>query len=78
MIMKAAIDLIKSYKGTEGDYQIYTTLEKALQQLEEGKATLVLYGGSYQSVTEVNHIFFHALIADTAKAFDGDYDAKRL
>ena len=73
---EAAIYLIKSYKGTEGGYQIYTTLVKAIQRLEEEKAALVLYGGSYQSITEVNHIFFHALIADTTKAFDGDYDEK--
>ena len=72
----AAIDLIKNYQGSQGGYQIYESLGKAVRRLEEEKAALVLYGGSLNSVTEINHIFFHALIADTSKAFDGDPDAK--
>ena len=43
--------------------------------MEAEKDSLLLYGGSYRSVTEFNHIFFHSLIADNSKAFDGDYDS---
>ena len=71
-----AIELIKGYKGSEGDYQVYPELTDAISRLETEKSSLVLYGGSYQSVTEVNHIFFHSLIVDTDKAFDHDGDAK--
>lgn len=70
-----AIELLKSYKGTEGGYQIYVELEEAVNRLEAEKASLVLYGGSYDSITQINHIFFHSLIADNSKAFDGDYMA---
>lgn len=70
-----AIELIKSYQGPEGEYQLYPILNQAIERLEEEKSKLVLYGGSYTSVTEFNHIFFHSLIADNSKAFDDDYDS---
>lgn len=68
-----AIQLIKSYQGTDGDYQVYPALVQAIQRLETEQGELLLYGGSYTSVTQVNHIFFHSLVADNSKAFDGDY-----
>ncbi|MDF2944615.1 MAG: hypothetical protein K0S01_3473 [Herbinix sp.] len=67
-----AIDLIKSYEGSEGSYKVYTSLVSAMERLETEKSALVLYGGSYTSVTQINHIFFHSLVADNSKAFDGD------
>lgn len=72
----AAIELIKNYQGNEGGYEIYPTLVSAVGELEETKNSLVLYGGSYTSVTQFNHVFFHSLIADNSLAFDGDYDSK--
>lgn len=69
-----AIEMIKSYQGTEGGYELYPTLKKAIEGYETAKSELLLYGGSYTSVTQFNHIFFHSLIADNSKAFDGDYD----
>ena len=69
----AAIDLIKTYEGGEGGYQIYKTLMTAIEGYEALKDSLVLYGGSYASAHQINHIFFHSLIADNSKAFDGDY-----
>ncbi len=69
-----AIELIKSYQGKEGGYQVYPVLMQAITDIEAQKASLVLYGGSYDSVTQFNHIFFHSLIADNSKAFDGDED----
>lgn len=71
-----AIELIKSYQGSDGDYSVYPQLTEAIQRLETEKGSLLLYGGSYDSVTQVNHIFFHSLIADTSKAFDGEGEAK--
>ncbi|MFT4144640.1 MAG: polysaccharide deacetylase family protein [Mobilitalea sp.] len=73
---EGAIDLIKSYKGNEGGYQVYKTLVNEIEDLEKEQDKLVLYGGVYGSVTEVNHLFFHTLIADTSLAFDGDSDTK--
>lgn len=70
-----AIELIKSYQGKEGGYQVYPALVSAINELEAEKSKLVLYGGSYTSVTQFNHIFFHSLIADNSKAFDSDYDS---
>ncbi len=69
----AAIELIKTYQGAEGGYQVYPALVKAIQDLETTKDSLLLYGGSYKSVTEFNHVFFHTLVADNSKAFDADY-----
>lgn len=69
-----AIELIKSYKSTEGGYEVYPTLMSAVTGYETQKSSLVLYGGSYTSVTQFSHIFFHSLVADNSKAFDGDED----
>jgi hypothetical protein len=73
---ESAIELIKSYQGTEGGYQVYTSLTTAITRLEEEQKGLRLYGGVYRSITQVNHIFFHSLVADNAKAFDNDAEAK--
>ncbi len=70
-----AIEMIKSYQGKEGGYQVYPIMTQAIAGIEAEKASLVLYGGSYESVTQFNHIFFHSLIADNSLAFDGDYDS---
>lgn len=71
-----AIEMIKGYQGKEGGYEVYPALVNAIKDLEAKKESLVLYGGSYTSVTQFNHIFFHSLVADNSKAFDGDYDSK--
>ncbi|HWT73609.1 MAG TPA: polysaccharide deacetylase [Mobilitalea sp.] len=71
-----AIELLKSYKGAEGGYEVYTPLANEVDRLEKEKEALPLYGGVYNSVYEINHLFFHTLIADTSLAFDGDYDSK--
>jgi hypothetical protein len=71
-----AIELIKSYEGADGDYKVYTSLVSAIERLEAEKSTLVLYGGEYTSATQINHIFFHSLVVDNAKAFDGDSMSK--
>jgi hypothetical protein len=71
-----AINLLKGYQGSEGDYTRYPVLTEAIERLEKQQSELVLYGGSYDSITQINHIFFHSLVADPKKAFDGDSRAK--
>lgn len=71
-----AIELIKGYQSVDGDYKVYPTLLEAITRLEEEKAALLPLGGSYDSVTQINHIFFHSLVADNSKAFDDDSDAR--
>ncbi|MGB8454175.1 MAG: polysaccharide deacetylase [Anaerocolumna sp.] len=66
-----AIDLIKSFGDNYTDYE---PLTKAVAGYEATKSTLDPLG-AYDSVNQINHIFFHTLIADTKKAFDGDYDS---
>ena len=63
-----AAELLKSYEG-------YENIEEFIQliaDIEEEKASCVRFG-AYSSSAEVSHIFFHSLIADNSKAFDGDY-----
>jgi peptidoglycan/xylan/chitin deacetylase (PgdA/CDA1 family) len=71
-----AIKLLKGYTGSEGDYTRYPVLTEAIERLEKQQSELVLYGGTYDSITQINHIFFHSLVADPKKAFDGDSRAK--
>ncbi|MFV0343971.1 MAG: polysaccharide deacetylase family protein [Anaerocolumna sp.] len=66
-----AIELVESF---EDDYKNYDRLTKAVEDYKVKKDNLVPLG-AYESVNEISHIFFHSLIADTALAFDGDYDA---
>lgn len=66
-----AIEKIKSFSG---NYLEQQELTEAIASYEATKATLVPLG-AYESVDEISHIFFHSLIADTDKAFDGDYDS---
>lgn len=62
-----AIELLKSAKG----YAENAEYQAAVGKLQEQKASCVSYPAS-----EVTHIFFHTLIHDAAKAFDGDeYEA---
>lgn len=65
----SAIQMITAY---EDDYEQYEELTEAVDTYEEMKSSLSLYG-SYDSVDEISHVFFHSLIADTSKAFDGDF-----
>jgi len=69
---EGAIKQIKDYKGSLGDYHQYEDLSEEVNKLEKEKSSLLLYGGEYRSITQINHIFFHSLIADNSKAFDGD------
>jgi len=69
-----AVELIKGFESPEGGYEAYPVLVAAIARYEAQKSALVLYGGSYTSVTQFSHIFFHSLVADNSKAFDGDED----
>ena len=69
-----AIEIVMGYKGKEGGYEVYPALDEAIKGYEATKESLVKYGGSYTSITQFNHIFFHSLVADNSKAFDGDYE----
>lgn len=66
-----AIKLIEAF---EEDYTKYDKLTKTIEDYKAEQAKLVPLG-AYESVSEISHIFFHSLVADTKLAFDGDYDA---
>lgn len=63
-----AISMIKNFT----DYTQVKILTDALAGYEEKKSTLKPLG-AYTSVDQISHIFFHILVADNSKAFDGDY-----
>lgn len=66
-----AIDLIKSF----GDnYTDYDSLTEAIAGYEKTKESLDPLG-AYDSIDQISHIFFHSLVADPSKAFDGDADS---
>lgn len=57
------------YKAQYGPNQ---DIQEAKAQLEIKISELTPFG-AYSQVEEAHHVFFHSLIADTSKAFDGDY-----
>lgn len=65
---ESAIELITSY---EANYEQDEELKEAVATYQESIANLSLYG-SYESIDEISHVFFHSLIVDTSKAFDLD------
>lgn len=58
-----AISVIDSYQNADS----YPELAEAKQRYLTAKNTLV-----EQDIMQIPHVFFHSLIADNAKAFDGD------
>ena len=60
-----AIELLKS----QPDYESNTDMQSAVSDYENTKATCTEY-----PLEQITHVFFHTLIKDTARAFDGDSD----
>lgn len=58
-----AIELLNTSTQWKDDPKV----AEAVSEYEEIKSTLVR-----QNVKEITHVFFHSLIVDTSKAFDGD------
>mgnify|MGYP002544797542 CR=1 FL=1 len=59
-----AIELLKG----DSSYSSSDKMQKAVKDYEATKATCTSW-----SLEEVTHVFYHILIKDTSKAFDGDY-----
>lgn len=59
-----AIELLKSQK----DYDTTSKYQEAAAGFEEAKAACVSW-----PLEEVTHVFYHILVKDPSKAFDGDY-----
>ena len=59
-----AIRLLKK----DSAYETSEKMQNAVKGYEETKASCVSW-----PLEEVTHVFYHSLIVDTAKAFDGDY-----
>ena len=59
-----AIELLKGQSG----YSDNADMQSAVKKYEEEKASCVSW-----PLEEVTHVFYHTLIKDTSKAFDGDY-----
>lgn len=59
-----AIKMLKKYK----DYSQHPEMEEAISNYKALKKKAV----RYDAVDTITHIFFHSLIVDTDKAFDGD------
>lgn len=60
----AAIKVLKKYEN----YDNCEELQEAVKEYQEMKKNCVSWAPE-----EVTHVFFHTLIKDTSKAFDGDY-----
>ena len=55
------------YKRQDTEYAGDPAVQEALKEIGDEKATLVRVNPQ-----EITHVFFHSLIMDTSKAFDGD------
>ena len=61
-----AIELLKS----QADYDSNTDMQSAVSEYENTKATCAEY-----PLEQITHVFFHTLIKDPSKAFDGESDS---
>lgn len=64
-----ALECLQSYAG----YDVYEDVLQRIRCFEELNETLVSL--SNEQLLTVPHIFFHSLIVDTSRAFDGDDDS---
>ncbi len=62
-----ALKLVEEFEAAYTDCDDHTAYK---EKLNNDKALCV----RYEDTTKVSHIFFHSLIADTSRAFDGDED----
>lgn len=61
----AAVELLHSYQEASAD----AVFVQRMETYEASKAACVV-----QDISKIPHIFFHSLIADNNKVFDGDYE----
>ena len=61
-----AIELLQNDSGYESSQE----MQAAVKEFQDTKATCKAW-----PIEEVTHVFYHTLIVDPAKAFDGDYKA---
>ena len=61
---QSAIDLLKK----RSDYESNTDMQNAVKEYESDRDSCTSW-----PLEEVTHVFYHTLIKDTSKAFDGDY-----
>ena len=71
--LAAGYDYDQAIQLIEGDQEAASDFrgQEAIGRYQQTKATLVEADPS-----QITHVFFHSLIMDTAKAFDGDADSK--
>lgn len=68
-----ALERLEDFEAKyEKDFGTNSKIQEAKEKLETVISELTPYG-AFSSVEEAHHIFFHSLIADPKKAFDGDY-----
>ncbi len=67
-------EAISLLQGFTEQYGPNDDITEALASYQLNKERLVPLG-AYDSINQISHVFFHSLIADTAKAFDGDFDS---
>ena len=64
----AAVDLLQS----DPSYGASAELDAKIAEYREADSRLV----SYPKMNEITHVFFHTLVVDEARCFDGDYREK--
>lgn len=69
MVAQYNYDKAIKYLKEQPEYENTKAFQKAVTEYENTRATCVEY-----PLEEVTHVFFHTLIVDTSKAFDGDSD----
>ena len=65
---RGAIELIESFEK----YQEYDFLTSAITEYQQKDSQLI----SYPDIDKITHVFFHSLIVDPERCFDGDKDEK--
>ncbi|MDO4649423.1 MAG: polysaccharide deacetylase family protein [Eubacteriales bacterium] len=69
LAMQYDYDKAIGYLKNQPDYENDTEMQTAVKKYENEKAACVEY-----PLENITHVFFHTLVYDTAKAFDGDED----
>lgn len=65
----AAMELLEQHMDKDADDELQKQMAEAIEHYKEIQASLVP-----QKISEITHVFFHSLVVDNEKAFDGDED----
>ena len=69
---RGAISILQNFEYYNSEASFASKFDSKIKELQQLDSTLV----SYPNMNRITHVFFHSLIVDPSRAFDGEYTQK--